>query len=46
VKVAGVMELLRTQGVWEHALRLAYQVLFSQRRSYVLSFEQRFVLLN
>jgi hypothetical protein len=26
VKVAGVMELLRTQGVWEHALRLAYQV--------------------
>ena len=46
VKVAGVMELLRTQGVWEHALRLAYQVLFSQSRSYVLSFEQRFALLH
>jgi hypothetical protein len=41
VKVAGVMELLRTQGVWEHALRLAYQVLFSQSRSCVLNFEQR-----
>jgi len=26
VKVAGVMELLRTQGVWEHSFRLAYQV--------------------
>mmetsp|Transcript_74697 Transcript_74697/g.200059 ORF Transcript_74697/g.200059 Transcript_74697/m.200059 type:complete len:1216 (+) Transcript_74697:161-3808(+) len=26
VKVAGVMELLRTQGVWEYSFRLAYQL--------------------
>ena len=32
VKVAGVMEFLRTQGVWEHALRFAYQVRPAARR--------------
>jgi len=25
VKVAGMMELLRTQGIWKHSIRLAYQ---------------------